>query len=286
MRARKRGKILLVASLLAYQGVENFAVYSAAKAYVLRLGEALHRELKRDGITVTALCPGMSDTGFAKAAQQKITTTLKLLMMKPAPVVRAGIRALQAGRISVVPGWSNKASVIFMWVTPRWLHQAVFSRVMNATPDRARIIAPPPLLALGCILLGFVARHFFPLRWFAPANTLPILVGVVMIAISIAVVVLARRTFIAQGTHSNPYRPTKALVMTGVFSVSRNPIYVAFLLFVLAFALLANSLWFVISASVLLLVLHFGVVKQEERYLREKFGDSYEQYCSRVRRWI
>src|ERR1043166_3028485 len=131
MRARKRGKVVLVASVLAYQGVENFAVYSAAKAYVLRLGEALHRELKRNGITVTALCPGMSDTGFAKAAQQKLTTTLKFLMMKPAPVVRTGIRALQTGRISVVPGWLNKASVIFMWATPRWLHQAAFSRTMN-----------------------------------------------------------------------------------------------------------------------------------------------------------
>jgi uncharacterized protein len=131
MRARGRGKILLVASVLAYQGVQNFAVYSAAKAYVLRLGEALHRELKRDGVTVTALCPGMSDTGFAGAAQQKITPALKLLMMQSAPVVRAGIRALQAGRISVAPGWANKASVIFMWATPRWLHQAIFSRVMN-----------------------------------------------------------------------------------------------------------------------------------------------------------
>jgi uncharacterized protein len=131
MRARGRGKILLVASLLAYQGVQNFAVYSAAKAYVLRLGEALHRELKRDGITVTALCPGMSDTGFATAAQQKITPALKLLMMQPAPVVRAGIRALDAGRISVVPGLPNKLSAIFMWATPRWLHQAMFARVMN-----------------------------------------------------------------------------------------------------------------------------------------------------------
>src|SRR5947199_1543197 len=132
MRARRRGKILLVASLLAYQGVENFAVYAAAKAYVLRLGEALHRELKRDGVTVTALCPGMSETGFASAAQQKITPALKLLMMQPAPVVRAGIRALQAGRISVVPGWANKATVIFVWATPRWLHQAILSRIMNA----------------------------------------------------------------------------------------------------------------------------------------------------------
>lgn len=132
MRTRGRGKILLVASLLAYQGVENFAVYSAAKAYVLRLSEALHRELKRDGITVTALCPGMSDTGFATAAQQKITPALKLLMMQPAPVVRAGIRALHAGRMSVVPGLANKAMVIFTWATPRWLHQAMFSRAMKS----------------------------------------------------------------------------------------------------------------------------------------------------------
>jgi len=132
MRTRGRGKILLVASLLAFQGVENFAVYAAAKAYVLRLGEALHRELKRDGVTVTALCPGMSDTGFATAAQQRITPALKLLMMQPAPVVRAGIRALQAGRISIVPGWANKLATIFMWATPRRVHQAIFSRIMNA----------------------------------------------------------------------------------------------------------------------------------------------------------
>lgn len=131
MRERRRGKILLVASLLANQGVENFAVYAAAKAYVLRLGEALHRELKGDGITVTTLCPGVTDTGFAEAAQQKITPTLKSLMMKPEPVVRIGIRALKAGRMSVVPGWGNKAVAAFTWATPRWLHQAVMSRTMN-----------------------------------------------------------------------------------------------------------------------------------------------------------
>jgi short-subunit dehydrogenase len=131
MKQRKRGKILQIASMLAYQGVVNFAVYSAAKAYVLRFGEALHRELKADGVTVTTLCPGMTDTGFAAAAQQKITFGLKLLMMQPAPVVTAGIRALESGRISVVPGFLNKVNVMFMWATPRWLHQAIFSKVMN-----------------------------------------------------------------------------------------------------------------------------------------------------------
>ncbi len=131
MRQRRRGKILLVASMLAYLGVEKFAVYAAAKAYVLRLGEALHRELKREGITVTTLCPGLSDTGFATSAKQKLTPILKLLMMKPGPVVKAGIRALQCGRMSVVPGFANRFLVAFMWATPRWLHQAIMSQAMN-----------------------------------------------------------------------------------------------------------------------------------------------------------
>lgn len=131
MRRRRRGEILLVASVLAYQGVEKFAVYAASKAYVLRLGEALHRELRPEGVTVTTLCPGLTDTGFAAAARMKLTPALKALMMKPAPAVRAGIRALRSGRMSVVPGFLNKLLVAFTWATPRWLHQAKLSQAMN-----------------------------------------------------------------------------------------------------------------------------------------------------------
>ncbi|MGV8927096.1 MAG: SDR family NAD(P)-dependent oxidoreductase [Ewingella sp.] len=132
MRKRKRGKILQVASILAFQGVEHFAVYSAAKAFVLRFGEALHREFKRDNVTVTTLCPGLSDTGFASVAQQKVTPLMRMTMMQAPPVVRAGIRALDAGRMSVVAGFANKLTAIFMWATPRSIHQAVLSRIMNA----------------------------------------------------------------------------------------------------------------------------------------------------------
>lgn len=113
MRKRKQGKILQVASILAFQGVEHFAVYSAAKAYVLRLGEALHREFRRDNVTVTTLCPGLTDTGFASVAQQKVTPLMRMTMMQTPPVVRAGIRALDAGRISVVAGFGNKLNAVF-----------------------------------------------------------------------------------------------------------------------------------------------------------------------------
>lgn len=131
MRARKKGSILMVASMLSYQGVKNFAVYSAAKAYVLRFSDALHRELKKDGVVVTALCPGLSDTGFVAGAKQKLTPALKMVMMQPKPVVQAGIRALQAGRMSVVPGFGNKAITILTWATPRWLHQSIMAAVMG-----------------------------------------------------------------------------------------------------------------------------------------------------------
>jgi|ERR1041385_1459995 protein-S-isoprenylcysteine O-methyltransferase Ste14 len=157
---------------------------------------------------------------------------------------------------------------------------------MNAFTDRARIIAPPPLLALACIGLAFLARYFVPLRLSVRAYPIEAAIGVFMLVTAISIIVFARQHFVAHGTHPNPYRPTKALVDTGPFSFSRNPIYVAFLVFVLGFTFVANSFWFVIAAFVLFPVLHFGVVKREEAYLRTKFGAQYEEYCSRVRRWI
>ena len=137
MRKRKRGQILQISSILAYQGVEQFAVYSAAKAYVLRFGEARHREFKRDNVTVTTLCPGLSETGFVNAAQQRVTPLMRMLMMQTPPVVRAGIRALDAGRMSVVTGLANKLTAVFMWAPPRIFHQAVLSRIMNSRRARS-----------------------------------------------------------------------------------------------------------------------------------------------------
>ena len=121
-----------------YQGVQNFAVYFAAKAYVLRLAEALYRELKRDGIIVTALCPSMWDTGFAAAAQQKITPALKLLLMQSAPVVCARIRALQAGRQAGEAGL-GALSLIFD-LLPHIPLQLIFYDRDDEFPARANLL--------------------------------------------------------------------------------------------------------------------------------------------------
>ena len=154
------------------------------------------------------------------------------------------------------------------------------------TSDRARIIAPPPLLAVICIGLGYLVNHFKPLPLFPIRTVLHIIIGVIMVIVSIAIIASARRIFVAHGTHLNPYTPTKALVSDGIYRISRNPIYIAFIIFVLAFTFFANSLWFVVFDVLLFVLLHFGVVKREEAYLEQKFGDSYREYCARVRRWI
>jgi len=159
--------------------------------------------------------------------------------------------------------------------------------VSNDNPDRARIIAPPPLIPLICILLGFAVKHFVsPLPLFATKTNFQVSAGAALVAFAVVIVASCRRAFIERGTHPNPYTPTKAIVTNGVYGLSRNPIYVAFLLIVLSFVLFANSLWFIGSAILTFLLLQFGVVKREEEYLHEKFGAEYDEYCQRVRRWV
>jgi protein-S-isoprenylcysteine O-methyltransferase Ste14 len=157
---------------------------------------------------------------------------------------------------------------------------------MSDASDRARIVAPPPLLALACIVAGFVAEHFKPLPLLAKHRAIQIVIGVALLILSAAIIFVATRQFLAHGTHPNPYRPVKALVVDGIYKFSRNPIYVAVLLVVIAFALCVNSRWFLVATVILFFLLHFGVIRREERYLSHKFGNAYDNYRRRVRRWI
>jgi protein-S-isoprenylcysteine O-methyltransferase Ste14 len=157
---------------------------------------------------------------------------------------------------------------------------------MNDAPARAKIIAPPPLLALICVVAGFVADHFKPWPLWAKHRVIEITIGVALLILSVAIMLVAIRQLLMHGTHPSPYRPVNALVVDGIYKFSRNPIYVAFLLFVIAFAFCANSAWFFVATVIAFFLLHFGVIRREEPYLSHKFGDAYDAYRRRARRWI
>ncbi len=118
MARNGHGRILLVGSMAAYQPVPLLAVYAAAKAYVLSLGEALHVELAPK-VTVTVLSPGLMDTGFNAASGYITPPSLKRMIVSPDVVARTGLKALFAGKSGVIAGRLNKGMAFASRLLPR-----------------------------------------------------------------------------------------------------------------------------------------------------------------------
>ena len=117
MLAQGRGRILNVASVVAFQPGPGLAVYSASKAYVLSLSEAMSAELAGTGVTVTCLCPGSTTSEFSEVAGMGGRTMP--FTLSAAEVARAGFVAVMAGRRLVVTGATNKAIPLATRLLPR-----------------------------------------------------------------------------------------------------------------------------------------------------------------------
>ncbi|MBW6505596.1 MAG: SDR family NAD(P)-dependent oxidoreductase [Rhodobacteraceae bacterium] len=129
MRAAGAGRVLNVASAVAFMPAPNMAVYAASKAYVLSLSEALAVEVAGSGVSVTVLCPGATDTGFFdRAGTGKMRVMQMLRMPGPQSVARAGWRGMMAGQRIVIPGMMNKLSAF----GPRLAPRAAVARVAGA----------------------------------------------------------------------------------------------------------------------------------------------------------
>ncbi|MCB8821523.1 SDR family NAD(P)-dependent oxidoreductase [Microvirga rosea] len=121
MIARGRGGILNVASTAAFQGGPFMAVYYATKAFVLSLSEALYEEAKPFGVTVTALCPGPTETEFSMTADLESSKLFKKGAMSAADVARSGIAGYEARRAVVIPGMPNRIGAFGAKLLPRSL---------------------------------------------------------------------------------------------------------------------------------------------------------------------
>jgi protein-S-isoprenylcysteine O-methyltransferase Ste14 len=158
---------------------------------------------------------------------------------------------------------------------------------MTEPTDNAGVIAPPPLLALAVVVIGMA------LDWLAPAYVLTILltvgerifIGIVVMAAGLGMALPAINIFSAAGTPVEPWKPTKALATQGVFSWLRNPMYVGVTLILAGLAIMLASDWMLVMTIVFALVIHFGVVLREERYLTAKFGEAYAEYRRLVPRY-
>jgi protein-S-isoprenylcysteine O-methyltransferase Ste14 len=154
---------------------------------------------------------------------------------------------------------------------------------MTATTDTPGVIAPPPLLYAGALAAALVVHWVWPLRIL---DTMTPWLGLAVLALGLAIAIAGRRAMRAAATNVNPYRPSTAIVSSGPFRFTRNPLYVGLTLLYVGLTLAFNTWWGLILLPAILVVMHFGVVLREERYLEMKFGERYRQYRSTVRRYF
>lgn len=135
MVARGRGRILNVASTAAFQPGPSMAVYCATKAYVLSLSEGVGEELLGTGVTVTALCPGPTRTGFmdvAAVADNALFSKGLVPVMSSPQVARIGYRALKEGRMVAVAGLANKVGAFSPRLVPRSVTRKLVKRLLGS----------------------------------------------------------------------------------------------------------------------------------------------------------
>jgi protein-S-isoprenylcysteine O-methyltransferase Ste14 len=154
----------------------------------------------------------------------------------------------------------------------------------HSRSDVANVLVLPPLLYAIALAIGLLLQWIVP-RPITPSNG-RYWIGGVLLSAGVFLAIWGRRVMERAGTNVNPTLPSTALVATGPFLFSRNPLYVALTLMYLGLSLLANALWVLVLIVPVAVLMHYGVVRREERYLETKFGEAYRGYRSRVRRYL
>jgi uncharacterized protein len=135
MVERRSGRILNLASTAAFEPGPLMAVYYASKAYVLSFSEALANELRSTGVTITALCPGPTRTGFQKRGVMEDSRLVQGQIADARSVAVAGYRGLMAGKTIVIPGFTNKLVPWIVRVSPRGMLTRVVRRMQDRVPQ-------------------------------------------------------------------------------------------------------------------------------------------------------
>lgn len=134
MKARKSGRILNVASVAAFHPVPGMDIYAATKAYVLSFSEALAENLRDTGISVTALCPGLTDTNMVDTSVSGAIPTF--MISQPEEVARSGFDALMNREVICIPGNANRLALAWAQHQPRWLVRGLGGLANKLTPQR------------------------------------------------------------------------------------------------------------------------------------------------------
>lgn len=141
----------------------------------------------------------------------------------------------------------------------------------------------PPIIFLGSILLGIALNLAWSLHFVSPSVRLA---GPLVTVCAVALFLLSYREFRAAGTSVRGSTRSTTIVRSGPYRFSRNPIYLAFILFVLGLSVWLNNAWLLVTLVPAVGVIALIVIPREERFLELNFKEQYSSYKARVRRWF
>ena len=156
----------------------------------------------------------------------------------------------------------------------------------KANVDKAGVIAFPPLIwAMGAAISALI--HFFVIQVsMMSIYRICLVCGIVLVILAPTLAISAVVTFKLAGTNVDPFAPALTVVRSGPYRFTRNPMYLALCLLQIALGFFLNDWLTLLFVIPIALLLHYGVILREERYLTAKFGEPYLQLKRGVRRWL
>lgn len=156
----------------------------------------------------------------------------------------------------------------------------------DAEKDHAGVIIPPPLIFVGVLAAALAIDLFAGGPGLGVPYMLRYAAGGALFAAGLLLILTAASGFRSAGTEVRPWKASTALVTSGLYRFSRNPMYLGMALIYAGLSLFADSVIALACIVPLLAIITYGVIKREEHYLEVKFGEEYRRYKSKVRRWL
>ena len=155
---------------------------------------------------------------------------------------------------------------------------------MKSVKDSTELQATKPYLFLFPLIIGAIIENFIPTRIFPIKVSL--VIGALFCISSLPFIILALKEFYKAKILFDTRRASTTLINTSIYKITRNPVYLSFVLFYIGLSFLINSIWMLVMMVPSIYFIQIFSIKREEKLLEAKYGEEFRIYKARVRRWI
>ena len=157
---------------------------------------------------------------------------------------------------------------------------------MKTKQDHPGVYIPPPIIYAAVFVIAYFIQKLLPINKEFFLTSLSTVMGIIIIAPGFFFILPAMFKFLKTKNTLITVKPARSLQMSGIYSISRNPMYVSLLLFYIGLSFMIGNWWNFILLPLLILFVQGYIIQREEKYLDRKFGQEYLDYKRIVRRWI